>query len=1550
MSRQAEIPLHLCQVLEEEYNNLHGTFDPDADGRVELDGRTVAVGPGWRFDKGHVDFDELRKVVERAEGRKERAEARRRAEQQAREARQTRAGRWLRGRWAALKNWARGPRAMPESLEHELADDLAAHLAYMRPRLLEGLREVERLRGPEEALGRELRALDEAWEEERRRLEDARRKGGGEPQALAEHPGRLALVAELAVRQAERSASERQVIAQLNELIDHHDEEVGFFERRFFERLPMRDETRELLQTGWQEQRPVFKKGDLERFRRLLLEDAFPAVFVRAYDVRLARVLRAMARQKQAALCLSGGGIRSATFSLGVMQGLAGERAEQVDEETGRRPSLLERFDYLSTVSGGGYMGSWLTAWAHRHPRGLYGVVDALSPRDIASKLEPEPEPLRHLRDYSNFLTPRQGLLTADTWTFIAIYVRNLLLNWTVFIPLLLGCLMVPRLLVALVQVEATAWLQTPALVLGTLLGGHVIAYMRLNRPSNSGAVNPAGFWARHRGQSSFLKWCLLPLVAATILLTCYWAWVREHGIRHDETSLYTLVVFGVFGLVVAALVWTLVTARAVHRHWNIHPWQEVVGWRLGRWGRTLLASLAAGALGGLALFAGSYVWEQVRALLGPPPPPSAEPDHLPGFLLFGAALGLVGSGLYLSFVWRSWWKAQKWRAFLQAIPEVLSTVLAAVIGGCILYAVASRVFPDPVADPVKPVEAKQAVEEKTELSKVGGVSLSIVASQPAPTPPPKLEPTTEFYACFAGPLFLLTFLLGVTAFVGLTSSEYAPPLGGRGSGGHDLGPAERFVSWVRSKAASLTLLDEDREWLARFGAWVIIVMIAWMFFTVLVVFGPLAFFPNWKIITPFGTVTSILTVLAARSGKTPANPKLAQSLWQTVILPNLLAFGSLVFVVFLVVVLSFATSALLKWLPTLAGEGGLRETLGGLPLVSYLAGLFPLIPEKTYMQFVPADISSSDAEAFLRVAHYPPFLYLLAVTLGFFAVGRLASRVVDLNKFSLHAGYRNRLMRAYLGASRDRGERKPNPFTGFDPLDNVFMHELRPGLLHEDDFRNLPALVRRLKEAGDEVDEYLRGKLDDKTLYLIESHHPDVTPSQTLKSALFEDINRLLESEEFQNEDAFASVRMDFETAAGPGAAALTKEERRRARHVGNAGSIIAQVGRSNYQIVLNRLYLERHYGREIRPMDYPPPPYRLMHVVNMALNLVGGEKLAWQQRKAESFTTTMLHSGSFRVGYRRSRDYGGKDGISLATAATISGAAVNSNMGYYSVSAAVTFMLTFVNARLGWWLGNPGPAGLDTYYLASPRQAVSPVVDEAFGLTNDRNPYVLLSDGGHFENLGLYEMALRRCHTVVVVDGSADPEGSFDDLGNAVRKIRIDFGIDVEFKSPPFRIYSRAEKDKGKVGGYCALGRIHYENVDGPGAEPGRLIYIKPAFYGADEPRDIYNYAQGNTKFPHDPTFPDQFFDESQFESYRMLGEFIIGELWGDRKRPRGAGAGGLQPGTERGAQAAAPGAGPAEDKFLDFFERVSAYVSGLAPGADRERGTSENGGGGD
>jgi hypothetical protein len=128
------------------------------------------------------------------------------------------------------------------------------------------------------------------------------------------------------------------------------------------------------------------------------------------------------------------------------------------------------------------------------------------------------------------------------------------------------------------------------------------------------------------------------------------------------------------------------------------------------------------------------------------------------------------------------------------------------------------------------------------------------------------------------------------------------------------------------------------------------------------------------------------------------------------------------------------------------------------------------------------------------------------------------------------------------------------------------------------------------------------------------------------------------------------------------------------------------------------------------------------------------------------------------------------------------VSGAAASPNQGYNS-SPSVAFLMALFNVRLGWWLGNPGKKGDVTYKYDGRRNAVVPILAEMLGLTSDTNKYVYLSDGGHFENLGLYEMVRRRCRFIVAIDAGCDPKFAFEDLGNAVRKIEIDLGVPIRF-----------------------------------------------------------------------------------------------------------------------------------------------------------------------
>ncbi len=249
-----------------------------------------------------------------------------------------------------------------------------------------------------------------------------------------------------------------------------------------------------------------------------------------------------------------------------------------------------------------------------------------------------------------------------------------------------------------------------------------------------------------------------------------------------------------------------------------------------------------------------------------------------------------------------------------------------------------------------------------------------------------------------------------------------------------------------------------------------------------------------------------------------------------------------------------------------------------------------------------------------------------------------------------------------------------------------------------------------------------------------------------------------------------------------------------------------------------------------------------------------------------------TPLACGSDGPGYRPTNEYGDpNNGISLGTAMAVSGAAASPAMGYHS-SPLVSLLLAVLNVRLGWWLGNPGKAGDRTYRKDGPALAFGPFFSELFGLTTDDRPYVYLSDGGHFENLGLYEMVRRRCALIVVSDAGQDGGCDFADLGNAVRKARIDLGVEIEFTT--LDLFRPPEPPRPD---WCrplyAIGTIRYPE---PGAATGKILYLKPGLRGG-ESADIVAYARSSRDFPHEPT-GDQWFDESQFEAYRALGEHAM------------------------------------------------------------------------
>ncbi len=278
-----------------------------------------------------------------------------------------------------------------------------------------------------------------------------------------------------------------------------------------------------------------------------------------------------------------------------------------------------------------------------------------------------------------------------------------------------------------------------------------------------------------------------------------------------------------------------------------------------------------------------------------------------------------------------------------------------------------------------------------------------------------------------------------------------------------------------------------------------------------------------------------------------------------------------------------------------------------------------------------------------------------------------------------------------------------------------------------------------------------------------------------------------------------------------------------------------------------------------------------RLFPVINATLNLSALRRPEWADRKAAPFTMTPLHCGAAHLDGRSGRyvataEYAGSgsEAISLGTAMAVSGAAVSPNWGYHS-SSLTAFIMTLFNVRLGAWL--PNPAGPQNVVSRSGVTGWRLLKNELFARTDDRRDYVYLSDGGHFDNLGLYEMLRRECRLIAVVDATRDPDRGCADLGAVIGKARIDMGVQVCIAPANAETGMPAQEEDG-----LSVGLIRY-----PGGARGLLLLLRPVLTG-DVPVDVRAYHAQNRSFPNEAT-TEQWFTEAQFESHRALGEHQAG-----------------------------------------------------------------------
>jgi len=275
---------------------------------------------------------------------------------------------------------------------------------------------------------------------------------------------------------------------------------------------------------------------------------------------------------------------------------------------------------------------------------------------------------------------------------------------------------------------------------------------------------------------------------------------------------------------------------------------------------------------------------------------------------------------------------------------------------------------------------------------------------------------------------------------------------------------------------------------------------------------------------------------------------------------------------------------------------------------------------------------------------------------------------------------------------------------------------------------------------------------------------------------------------------------------------------------------------------------------------LGYHNGPY---HLLNGTINLAGSEDLSLRGRMAAPFLFSKYYCGSSRVGYRSTQTY--RDGtLDLATSMAVCAAAVSPQSGSLT-RPGLAVLMALLNLRLGQWLPNPTEERKHSlvfwnlYFLK-----------ELFSQTDENDWFVFVSDGGHFENMGVYSLLERRCKTIIAVDCGADPNRTFEDLAGLLRKARIDFGI--QFDLNLASVHGDPTTKHAREG--FAIGRILYPDNGRDRGGEGTFIYIKPTLSSEEkESEDLLEYARNHHTFPQEST-ADQFFDEAQFESYRELG----------------------------------------------------------------------------
>lgn len=1017
-------------------------------------------------------------------------------------------------------------------------------------------------------------------------------------------------------------------------------------------------------------------------------------------------------RENLVGMAMSGGGIRSATFCLGLLQGM-------------HKKKLLRSFDYLSTVSGGGYLGGWWSAWLSRQARGKEDIFPpsemiepirskesylnieqpsvstgatprtqsgARSKTKIAeSSINAGKDPIHHLRLFANYLTPRKGFLSMDTWRAVTIFTRNIILTWLVMLPVLIAVILFGQLYFVLYpssagnfphpipKVEQSASTSTEQKIDTSSIFNHLLheqsastvlqeRYQAMRFPAIiiiTLIIIAGSLWLT-RNQSGSLMLTTLNTIIVLILLFIFTAiFIPEAAFTASDLLLLSIVLFllVMVGPQAASKLWRMIFGKKLNK--AEAQWQEEVRRnRLIRFNARLLVTLlllvfvlAVSGFGheliefSVAPVAEGTPYKKVLNYLLKSVSLSALFTAIAGLIFTGAKTSPAGGGDQRETI-----KPSAVTQLIFTITPPLVLIVLVIFAAWIAHALLWHII----------VSSPGSIQALT-VGALVGVALSTIMAF--------IEMEWQIIPSRAGKTLLFILLVFTYSLAQniIPSNAFERPIQIW---------ALRIIAVSGSLIFFKLLMNKIKDWtfFKRLGEGpyrLICFLLILLILTGLSVLA--AQVVGTRLLQADGTDANVYNYLRSMT-------------------TGLACFG--VFYLFI--------SIELVW--------GRRQNKLAFRLLN---ANFLVLVILLVLGFVPPNLTSHPHATLARVV-----IGLIAAALAWVvAIGWLT----DPNALSIHAFYKARLTRAFLGASNQRRAQRQNEIT-----------------------------------------------------------------------------------ESVEGDDELLSDLKNVQQGA----------------------------------------------------------PYLL---INTTLNLVGGRDLATSQRASAMFIFSKLYCGSLRTGYRLTNQYMNGE-LTLGTAISISGAAVSPNMGAIKTSTPLAMLMTLLNLRLGYWAPTPSES---RWRASQARLWPYYTLREFLSQTNDLSTYCYLTDGGHFDNTGLYSLVERGCRFIVVADCGADPSPCFQDLGDAIRRCRIDFGAEISLDITQY-LDNRADPPP------CIVGKItysldHVKKLEWDHkchlARTGFIIVFKPSRV-ADAPTDVLQYGLENPQFPHQTT-ADQWYDEAQFEAYRRLGQ---------------------------------------------------------------------------